>query len=64
MKSILKLLSWAALGLVIIPPVLYLAGGLAKPAMSSLMLVGTLLWFATVPFWMGRDATDEPAPGP
>lgn len=54
MKFILKLLSFAALGLVIVPPVLYLSGAIAKPAMSTVMLVGSLLWFATVPFWMGR----------
>lgn len=59
MKSILKFLSFAALGLVIIPPLLYLTGSLAKPAMSSVMLAGTLLWFATVPFWMGRDGTEQ-----
>jgi hypothetical protein len=54
MKPFLKVISFVALGLVIIPPVLYLAGSLAKPPMISLMLAGTLLWFATVPWWMGR----------
>jgi len=59
MKSILKCLSFAALALVIVPPVFYLAGNLAKPAMSYAMLAGTVLWFATVPFWMGRGEADQ-----
>jgi hypothetical protein len=54
MKSILKLISFLALGFVIIPPILYLAGSLTKPPMISLMLAGTLAWFASVPWWMGR----------
>jgi len=59
MKSILKLISVAALGLVIIPPVLYLSGTLSKSTMSLLMLTGTFLWFGTVPLWMGRDRSIE-----
>lgn len=54
MKTLLKLLSYLALLLVVVPPVLYLAGSLEKSTMSNLMLAGTLVWFATVPFWMGR----------
>jgi hypothetical protein len=53
MKTALKLISFVALGLVIVPPLLYLAGSLAKAPMISLMLVGTLVWFASVPWWMG-----------
>ena len=51
---VLKLLSFLGTALVIVPPVLYLAGTMDKPLMKGFMLAGTLLWFATVPFWMGR----------
>ncbi|MEQ9824390.1 MAG: hypothetical protein ABQ298_08400 [Puniceicoccaceae bacterium] len=57
MKTLLKLLSYLALLLVVVPPIFYLAGSIEKPTMSNLMLAGTLVWFATVPFWMGRKRT-------
>ena len=53
MKKALIFISAIGLGLVIIPAILYLAGTLDKTGMKSLMLVGTVLWFASVPFWMG-----------
>lgn len=56
MKSILPIVSYIALLGIIIPPILYLSDVLSKSGMSSFMLVGTLLWFLTVPFWMGRKA--------
>lgn len=57
-----RLLPWVSiLGLVLVtaPPVAYLADGVEKAAMTNLMLLGTIIWFATVPFWMGRQP-DEP----
>ena len=58
MKLLLQILSYIALAGIIAPPVMYLAGSMGKPMMSHLMLVATILWFATVPFWMGRKAAD------
>jgi len=54
MKRAMIFLSLIGLGLVIFPAILYLAGTLGKAPMKALMLVGTVLWFASVPFWMGR----------
>jgi len=54
MKQTLMTVSFAGLALVIAPPVLYFAAAMEKTTMQSLMLAGTLLWFVTVPFWMGR----------
>ncbi len=54
MKIILKTLSYLALFAVIAPPILYLASRIDKGTMSTIMLIGTILWFTTVPFWMGR----------
>jgi hypothetical protein len=58
MKKLLMMVSAVALVLVIGPPLLYLAGGagLAKGTMNTLMLVGTILWFVSAPFWMGRKS--------
>jgi len=58
MKTLLKILSFLALLIVIVPPAAYLAGKVEKPMMGILMLVGTIVWFLTVPFWMGgkKDA--------
>jgi len=55
MRNLFRILSMAGLLLVIGPPLCYLAGLLGKPSMNVLMLAGTLLWFATVPLWMGRE---------
>jgi hypothetical protein len=54
MKKLLVLTSLVGLGLVIGPALLYLSDTLDKTTMKNLMLLGTILWFASVPFWMGR----------
>lgn len=54
MKQTLMAVSFAGLALVIVPPVLYVAAAMEKTTMQTLMLAGTVLWFVTVPFWMGR----------
>jgi hypothetical protein len=54
MKRLLPWLSWLSLVVVIVPPLLYLAGSLDKETMKHAMLFGTIGWFATVPWWMGR----------
>ncbi|MEZ4776826.1 MAG: hypothetical protein R3D00_26865 [Bacteroidia bacterium] len=54
MKTALKVISFTGLGLTIIPAMLVAAGILANTQNKTLMLIGTIMWFATVPFWMGR----------
>lgn len=55
MKTLLVAISFLGLALVIGAPMTYLAGTTNKDTMMNLMLIGTLLWFASVPFWMGRE---------
>ena len=55
MRKLLVVISFAGLGLVIVPVLAYVTGSMSKEAMSNLILAGTLVWFASVPFWMGRD---------
>jgi len=54
MKVLLPVISFIGLALVIGPALVYLAGSLDKDLMKHLMLAGTILWFASVPFWMGK----------
>ena len=55
MKSILFPLGLVALGLVIVPPALFMTRSLTDlGTVKVLMLVGTLLWFGTAPFWMKK----------
>ncbi|MBC8327573.1 MAG: hypothetical protein ISR76_08725 [Planctomycetes bacterium] len=54
MRRALQGLSWLALLGTIAPAVLYLSGGLELAALKTAMLLATLLWFLTVPFWMER----------
>jgi len=58
MKPLIPVVSIIGLALVIVPPIVYLAGAIDKSSMTSLMLVGTIVWFVTAPFWLGRKADD------
>lgn len=59
MKTAAIILSLIALALTIVPPLLFLTGGLAgdgaESLMKTLMMAGTVLWFATAPLWMRRE---------
>lgn len=57
MKKLLPLISILGLAVVILAPVLYLTGSTDKQSMTNAMLIGTLVWFATVPFWMGKQSS-------
>jgi len=52
MKRILQALGILALGLTILPPILFAAGSIENNTMKAAMIVGMLLWFATAPKWM------------
>ncbi len=52
MRTLLKLTSFAGLGLTVVPSFLVFAGRIAWGTHAALMLVGTVLWFASAPFWM------------
>ncbi|MFB6249288.1 MAG: hypothetical protein ABEL97_12035 [Salinibacter sp.] len=61
MTALLKTLSFFGLGLTAVPAFLVFADVIVWDTHATLMLVGTLLWFATSPFWM-QDETAEAAP--
>ena len=51
MRLVLQIISWAALVATIGPPVLYLAGRMTLDQTKLVMLVATIVWFVTTPFW-------------
>ncbi len=50
MKTVTKVLAALALGLTVVPPLLFLSQSLAEEPMKHLMLAGCVLWFAASPF--------------
>ncbi len=55
MKTLLKVLSFIALGLTVVPAFLVFSGTITFGTHAVLMFVGTLLWFGTAPLWMKTD---------
>lgn len=58
MKILFQLASFAGLALVVVPVLAYVFGSMDKGTMSGLMLAGTILWFGSVPLWMGRAGNE------
>jgi hypothetical protein len=54
MRSVLQLLSWAALAATIVPALYYLAGATSLATLKTWMLWATVVWFMVTPLWMGR----------
>jgi hypothetical protein len=54
MKILLKLLSFAGLGLTILPAFFVFGGIITWNTHATLMFAGMVLWFATAPFWVGK----------
>jgi len=52
---ILKIISLFALAATIVPSVLYFAEATDHRAVNWLALAGTVVWFASTPWWMGRE---------
>ncbi len=61
MTSLLKLLSFVGLGLTVVPAFLVFADVIVWETHATLMLVGTILWFATSPFWIQEDVAEATA---
>ena len=54
MKNVLRLISFAGLLLMFASAVLVFTGSMRAPVYQALALIGTVMWFGTVPFWMKR----------
>lgn len=54
MRSILKILSLIGLLATIVPSFLVFMGVMTLDNNKLVMVFGTILWFATAPFWMNK----------
>ncbi|MBR9997955.1 MAG: hypothetical protein KFF73_03245 [Cyclobacteriaceae bacterium] len=54
MLTILKIISFIGLGFTILPSIFVLTGTIGMQLNKNLMILGTVLWFGTVIFWMNR----------
>ena len=61
MRLIAQIVSWLALAATILPAVLYLEDQMQLAHAKIWMLVATVFWFVTTPFWMGRKSSEKPA---
>ena len=52
MQNTLKILGLIALGLTIVPPLLFVGGSVTLPAVKWLMAGGCVVWFGTAPFFL------------
>ncbi len=59
MKRVIPVFSALALAGTIIPSLGFLFGNLALEEVKLWMLVSTAVWFVSVPFWMGREASED-----
>ena len=54
MKIFLRAVSFAGLILVLLPAVLTFSGQMAFDTAKAWMMAGTIVWFATAVFWLGK----------
>ncbi len=54
MRIVLQIISAIALGLTVIPSMLFFSGRMELDMMKWLMLLATIAWFVVTPLWMGR----------
>ena len=52
MKAAMMAVSWSALLILLLLPMLHVGGVVSAAASQQGITFGTLLWFATAPFWM------------
>ena len=59
MELLLKIVSAIGLTLTVGPAILVFNGVITWDTHATLMLVGSLLWFGSAPFWMKEEGTAE-----
>ena len=58
MMTVLKIVSLVGLLLTIVPAFLVFSGTLQLEQHYTLMLIGTLVWFLSAPFWMLKKKSE------
>jgi hypothetical protein len=59
MRTFLKAVSFIGLALTIVPAFLVYNAAITWDSHALLMLIGTVLWFFTAPFWMRGASVSE-----
>ena len=59
MKKILMLISLISLGMTIVPAFLVFVQKISMEQNMTLMLIGTIGWFVTAPFWMKKETSKQ-----
>ncbi len=59
MKTLVKLISVVGLGLTIVPAFLVFFHKITLQNHYHLMLIGTIVWFVSAPFWMNKKRDHE-----
>lgn len=54
---VLKVISFIGLALNIVPAVMVFNRMIQMEEYKLLMLIGTIMWFATAPFWINKNET-------
>jgi len=54
MNTLLKIASLIGLLLTIVPPILFFAGTIGHSDQNFTMFIGTVIWFGSAGFWLGR----------
>ena len=59
MKKAAQIISYLCLALTLVPSFLVFMGYISLDMNKNLMLVGTIGWFVTAPFWMNKNEEEE-----
>ena len=59
MKIVLTIISYLALCITFLPSLFVLKGAITMKTHFIFMAIGTVLWFATSPFWMKSKSLEE-----
>jgi hypothetical protein len=54
MKTLLKIISFAGLALMFTSAIMVFNDAMNRQTYLELAMLGTVMWFVTVPFWMKR----------
>jgi hypothetical protein len=61
MKSLLKIISFIALAVTLVPSFLVFKGIITPELSKTLMFIGTIVWFVSASFWMNTSDEKEEA---
>lgn len=58
-QLVLKVLSFLGLITMLVSSILYLNGDIVESTVNTYMMIGTLMYFATAIFWLGKRQSSE-----